>query len=743
MTNIKGIIGIQYKNLTTGTAETDTVPTDAGDYTARAYAKNSNYSIKDGETLTSNFTIDKLMVGLPKFSRAHLTYGDGQSCAITYDTKQLTVKLATKHIGSTDVTLVGGKILTATKAGKYTLVLSLVDKDNSLWSGTGYPQDGSTQDIEYEYEVKPYQIEATCVNGKDLEVTSGSKLEKITLDFSSDTLPLEDITVDIVAMYEDDPDIKMSIYSNLALSPGGQQTFTLTLDTDSLPLQGRWKVAIVPNDTNYSGIFVDNGEEIDVVLTVKQAERAKNFIWRLKSGGIMVNQSVTASIDEKQKEYGQTVTYTGKEFSFDVSLPSGYRIDTSYTTADGFVNGWYTRKATNAGDYITKIKVKFTDSDGVDQEDIYEMSWSIGKAKFDLSGIKWLNNGEIPYDSEGSEATLDPKTLPKGLVPHYDNNTGMGVGFSASATVSFTLDPEYENNYFEPSEDDEDSYTGEFDGWNKTWRIVKATIQSTSWKKQSFTDTNGKLFDALVLRDPRADGGIVEYECYETDATGKIINETPIKIEDIVWSESEAKFYIIKPILKDEVNYQLDNPDAVSKIFKVGKELIKVQVSLAGNSMEYNTNPRHATVQVAGATVPTSALELTYYDGYTRLATAPSEVGKYRVEVSLKASYMDRYEIDGDYEFEWEITKGKIAIDWNNNAKPPVLNLKYGQINGIEYEIVDSQDEPVAFGNLKAGENYKIRAKIKDTQLDNFVFADDSVVTEWKEFSVNANDKFV
>ena len=742
MPNIKDIIGVKYKNLTTGTAETETKPTNAGDYKATAFAKNSNYSIKDGETLVKNFSINKLMVGLPTFSRPYLTYGDGQSCAISYKTEELTVKLADKHNGSGDITLVDGKILTATNAGKYTLILSLVDKDNSLWSGTGYPQDGSTQDIEYEYEVKPYQIEATCVNGENLEVTSGSKLDNITIDFSSDTLPLDDITVNITAIYADDPDIKVSIYSNLALSQGGQQTFTVTLDTDLLPLQGKWQLAITPNDSNYSGIFVDNGEEVQVILTVKQAERAKNFIWRLKSDGTMVNQSVTVPVEETEKEYGQTVTYNGKEFLFDVSLPSGYKIDTSYNdAAEGFVNGWCTKSATGAGDYITKIKVKFTDSDGTAREEIYSMSWTIDKALFDLSGLKWKDNGNVPYDSEGSEATLDPKTLPKGLIPNYENNTGMGVGFSASASVSFTLDPDYADNYVVPEEGNPDSYKGEFEDWNKTWNIVKATIQSTSWKKQAFTDGNGKMFDAPVLRDPNAEGGIVEYECYETNAAGEIINDAPIKIEDIVWSESEAKFYIIKPILKDTANYQLDNPDAVSKIFKVGKELIKVSVSLESNSKEYNTNPRHATVVVADATVPTSALELTYYDGYTRLATAPSEVGQYRVEVSLKASYMDRYELEGDYEFEWEITKGKIAVDWNNNAKPPILNLKFGQINGVEYEIVDSTDTPVEYSALEAGQTYRIRAKIKDSQLDNFVFADDTTVTEWKEFSVNANDK--
>ncbi|MDE7191912.1 MAG: hypothetical protein K2O35_05555, partial [Clostridia bacterium] len=75
--------------------------------------------------------------------------------------------------------------------------------------------------------------------------------------------------------------------------------------------------------------------------------------------------------------------------------------------------------------------------------------------------------------------------------------------------------------------------------------------------------------------------------------------------------------------------------------------------------------------------------------------------------------------------------------------KPPTLKLKYGQINGVEYEIVDSEDNIVAYNDLKAGESYKIRAKIKDSQLNNFIFVGDKTETDWHEFSVSANDKLV
>ncbi|MDE7348242.1 MAG: hypothetical protein K2N53_01100, partial [Clostridia bacterium] len=273
-----------------------------------------------------------------------------------------------------------------------------------------------------------------------------------------------------------------------------------------------------------------------------------------------------------------------------------------------------------------------------------------------------------------------------------------------------------------------------------SWNIVKAVIQSSSWKNSS-TTVNDKAFDIPILRDPNAEGDVVKYEYYECDSNGNILNNTPISVNDIVWSESEAKFYKAKPVLQDTLNYELDNPEALSKVFRVGKDLTKVQVSLESASMEYNTNPRHAKVSVANGALPTTAFDLTYYDGYTRLTTAPTEVGKYRVEVSLKTSYIDKYQIDGDYEFDYEIVKAQIAEDWNDNIKPPTLKLKFGQINGVEYEIVDSDGNVLAYNALKAGDTYKIRAKIKDKELNHFVFVGDKVETDWHEFSVSNNDQ--
>ncbi|MDE6275424.1 MAG: hypothetical protein K2M75_02670 [Clostridia bacterium] len=491
--------------------------------------------------------------------------------------------------------------------------------------------------------------------------------------------------------------------------------------------------------------------EIPPVTLLVEPKISNVLTWNLYANNKkQIGYYYDAQIGETQVDFDKQLTYDGKAYRFEAKLPTGYLLKTSeflegyeVVTGKGAAN---TKAGTNADTYTTKVAIyKETEPNNVL---VYSINWEIKPVTFDLSGIKWQYNGELPYDSvNGSEAILEPKALPDGLIANYTNNSGENtVGTQGRAEVTFSLASGYEGNYVCPVEEDSDSYidtNGEFE-WYKLWTIVKAVIQSTSWKNTTHTDSNNKMFEIPVLRDPRADGGIVEYEYYETDQFGKIKDASaPLSADDIVWSESEAKFYVAKPILKNTDNYELDNDEAMSKMFRVGKDLAKVQVTLEKDVVEYNTNPRHAKLVVNGAALSTNAFDVTYYDGYTKLPTAPTEVGKYRVEVSLKASNLDKYQIAGAYEFDYEIVKGRIPIDWNVNIKPNVLKLNYGQINGVEYEIVNSEDIPVEYTDLVVNETYRIRAKIKNSQLNNFIFVDGSIETDWQEFEVTGNDKLV
>ena len=624
--------------------------------------------------------------------------------------------------------------ISAKRVGKYELTVTLEDTANTEW-------EAGTHKLEFEVSKAKVGIGITDdTNGSSLTGAKGSVL-KVNLEIDHNMMPHDNNTVSVEVYAKADrlPTVKIGEKIDLT---NAEVSYELELDLTNLRAGVRYTLEVRTDSGDYE-------IELDAcTLDVTDAPARTVLTWELYKNGSKVRgvyKDKLLSDTDKTTELDDAITYDAKAYSLKVKVPNGYTLDSSYGIGGykvEYENATNSLVGTNADKYKTSISLK---NNGDGTSEIYEIRWEIEKAKFDLSKVKWEYDGKLPYDREnGSTAILDPKTMPEGLSAEYENNTGANVGDYGSAYVSrFVLEEGYEENYVLPDEYDPTTYIdleGEFE-WTKTWNIVKARIQTGSWKNESVTDGNGKAFDVKVLRDPLAEG-VVEYEYYETDSTGKIIDETPKSAEEIEYSESDVKFYIAKPVLVDSRNYEFDDANATSKWFKVGRALTKVTVALESNELEYNTNPRHVKLNIGGDSVlPANAFEITYYEGYTRLNEAPKEVGVYRAEIRLKSDYADKYEIEGEYDYEFEIVKAKIAIDWNTQAKPNVLNLKYGQINGIEYEIVDGEDNAVDYKDLQAGNTYRIRAKIKDSEKNHFVFADGSMETEWQEFSVSANDK--
>ncbi len=624
--------------------------------------------------------------------------------------------------------------ISAKRVGKYELTVTLEDTANTEW-------EAGTHKLEFEVSKAKVGIGITDdTNGSSLTGAKGSVL-KVNLEIDHNMMPHDNNTVSVEVYAKADrlPTVKIGEKIDLT---NAEVSYEIQLDLTNLRAGVRYTLEVRTDSGDYE-------IELDAcTLDVTDAPARTVLTWELYKNGSKVRgvyKDKLLSDTDKTTELDDAITYDAKAYSLKVKVPNGYTLDSSYGIGGykvEYENATNSLVGTNADKYKTSISLK---NNGDGTSEIYEIRWEIAKAKFDLSKVKWEHDGKLPYDREnGSTAILDPKTMPEGLSAEYENNTGANVGDYGSAYVSrFVLEEGYEENYVLPDEYDPTTYIdleGEFE-WTKTWNIVKARIQTGSWKNESVTDGNGKAFDVKVLRDPLAEG-VVEYEYYETDSTGKIIDETPKSADEIEYSESDVKFYIAKPVLVDSRNYEFDDANATSKWFKVGRALTKVTVELESNELEYNTNPRHVKLNIGGDSVlPANAFEITYYEGYTRLNEAPKEVGVYRAEIRLKSDYADKYEIEGEYDYEFEIVKAKIAIDWNTQAKPNVLNLKYGQINGIEYEIVDSEDNAVDYKDLQAGNTYRIRAKIKDSEKNHFIFADGSMETDWQEFSVSANDK--
>ncbi|MDE7208560.1 MAG: hypothetical protein K2O31_01625, partial [Clostridia bacterium] len=563
------ILGFQYDSLPGAFPEYHgtTLPTVNGTYTATVISLDPNYTPSTASTPNSvQFSVTGLSLTVPTVATASMPYTGNPVRFSLNDFDSSTMEVVTSSLPA-GVTFDNVRTLTVTNAGEYTIKVALKDKNGSMYWSSGTRND--TADKEVKFTVTPYKLSVSVDTDNNSGTIKLSANSKVTLTALITGFPLGSDVVNMLFSAEDDPyEYNLSYNmpgSTTAVTTGypvsqANANLNVELDTGSLS-QRTWDFVLKSDNPNYEFDVTPSGIKLDVVAPVVTTDPT----WLLMRNGSRIDIQFATLGDATPITYSKSLTFNDRyTYEFKILAPN-LTLDTSYGIGGySIVAGKGNNNSAvgkNADTYITSVRLLDSDNNST----IYTINWTIDPVKFDLSGVKWLYNGQLPYDKiNGSKAELDPKTLPAGLVPTVINNTGTTVGMSASASVSFTLDPAYVGNYIQPDETDPSTFidpNSDFE-WSKTWTIVPATIQASSWKNKTNQDANGKSFDIPVLRDPNADGGIVEYEYYECDPMGNIINNTPITINDIVWSESDAKYYIAKPILQDTNNYTLDDPSA-------------------------------------------------------------------------------------------------------------------------------------------------------------------------------------
>ncbi|MDE6188747.1 MAG: hypothetical protein K2G37_00475, partial [Clostridia bacterium] len=273
---------------------------------------------------------------------------------------------------------------------------------------------------------------------------------------------------------------------------------------------------VTASASSYSLSAVSSSPEYNVVFTNSptlrvEADNPNVIRWQLYIGGVaQMGYYIDSDINDPRNSNNQieidfddsdlTIFYTGKYTEFKASAyPQGYALETgSYNGGYEVVKGTSTNNnvGVNADTYTTKVDVYKLDDLSILVTFI--IKWKIAPALFDMSDVKWLNDGDLPYNGgQAVYATLDPTTLPKGLlVPTngYSTNVGSVVGNSGTASVEFELAPEYEGNYILPVEGDKSTYTGfgeneDFE-WEKTWQVVPHKISTSSWSTVAHPDSN-------------------------------------------------------------------------------------------------------------------------------------------------------------------------------------------------------------------------------------------------------------
>ncbi|MDE7336859.1 MAG: hypothetical protein K2N32_01960, partial [Clostridia bacterium] len=647
------------------TTPRSTKPTTVGNYTVKYTLKDGYYWADnlDGAERTKSFKINPLMMDFPTFDNSKYSiqksYAGDEEISFTldnFDKKYIEVTYSGADSGvSYDGTY---SEALAKYVGKYYLDVKIKDEYGSNCVFKDTPTSGKL-----EFEVVKATVGMEILDGSSSSIVGirGSK-KKVTLnipDAQKKVHPGKRIYVQVVAKDEFEEyvlsgnveiDGSKLQYSERELNIGRLRKGTYDLEI---------KVVDGLDGASYTASVVNGAK-----LEVKEVEPGTQLIWQLYSGRDTDGSFVAANIGDYESEY-DSFAYDGKEYHFEVTPPNGYTVESIKTENKA---GESVSVGKNADTYTTTIELKETSSGEITE---YSITWTIDKAKFDLSNVKWKYDGKIPFSTNALEmvAKIDESTLPKGLlVERYAGvTTGSSVGDGDKASVTFKLDtsdPSYEQNYELPTVGGKGSnytYSGSGDfSWEINWKIEKLVIK-LEWETENY---EGK-YERWKLKE---DKNVVDYEYYLWDTANKTIVGEALSESEIEIEENVTKYYVTKAVIKDRYkdDVEFSGTKVISDPFAVGEIATGVGVTLTSSELTYSGSAQPVKLRIDGG-LSESDFEIAYYDknGTTELAEVPVNVGKYRVEIKIKESVSGYYltgenVVDGVAIIEYEIKQMEI-----------------------------------------------------------------------------------
>ncbi|MDE6411553.1 MAG: phage holin family protein [Clostridia bacterium] len=633
----------------------------------------------------------------------------------------------------------------ATNVGKYYLTLHLINSDDYIWGSEMGEAAGTTEDATIEFEIIPkpltFSYSPTANTNWDWSVTLGGSCN---VPFDLPNVVSGSLDVVFFARISEDSmpyDIGGTTLTNEVQAQVSCKFITNNIDeADTYYLGIRAADPDSAAAKNYSFKF-----DKPYTLTIKDPASTSGLIWRLSAdnrpAGSMQDPAASTSAT-----WNKTITYDGKAYSFAVNATGlGYDIDTTFgdggyeTVAKGTFKPLTSIK--DAGTYVTTVRL--IDSSGTTHD--YSIEWTIEQAKYDLTNVRWLDDGEIKYNGK-VYVTLVESTIPKGLTPKYGGlREADEVGKSGTARVEFEIEDDV--NFVKPDKDDPDSYIFNGEGgfeWSKEW-VVGAVEITVKWTIGTITAEGGKKINGEVLA-----GGFdeyIEYVYYETNSSGEKLPDAEALTKPEI-TENKTRYYIaevrIKDGYKDSYKFVTEDgstpteEDLLSDPFEAGRNLTEVQLEAKKTEYVYWGSPVAFQFNIKTGAISDKAFDIVYYSGVVALRTAPTNPGSYRAQLSLKSNYTKDYYIEGKYSFDFTIIPGTIALNWNENVKPYALKLNENQAKFVSYEYIDSAGNTVSLSSLRTPGTYYVSASITDPS--KYTFTGGSTVTEWKEFTVVSGD---
>ena len=638
--------GFTYKG---GGYEGDSPPTAVGTYTATAKITNEcNYQIDTANsTLSVTFKIDKKSVAKPVLSgQVSKPYsGVAQSFTLQGMTADVTLTLPS------GVTYADGA-LNVKDAGTYKIGIALKDGGAAtIWA------DGSSASYEVSITITKRPLNITITAPNSWKVGETPTVTVVGDSLASDKTELHIYYCKSGSAVKYDLDAYKEVVDK-----------TRTIKMPELA-QGDYYIGVElfgdkQGNSNYE-ILTGSVKHIFKVLGNDISFTKDDIKWQYN------NTTITNTA-------GFTLTYTGSIFRFGIDSSElaikGVKIDTTKGT-----NGYSGDvQATNAKNSAYSVTVYITELDDTYAEfdAVYTLTYTIDKAKYDLSGLSWNYDDSNPLQFIAGKAqgiTLTG-TLPTGLTATYTGNGNIPVG-SYTTTVSFKVSDAV--NYYTPISTDSNTYLGNFE-WSKAWRIDKATI-TCSWKIDN--RENAATYNLPILQSV---GGIdadsmVTYKYYDYQSGSQ---GDEVTIADINANINEEHRYLVVAVLKSEhtSNYTLDN-DRTDFTVGVNRYPVKLKMDIDGQTLPYRPEgyTPNVTVESAGG-LTLDAITLTYYkDGATSGSTdIPVAVGRYRVVAELKYGGDANYIENGEFSFEivmadidvsglkWQYSHGDVTATYDS-----------------------------------------------------------------------------
>ncbi len=681
-------------------------------------------SVSNNYVLDDTYNIKYIAVPTLSTSKWYTYNGNERAYDISYghtsDEVEIEISVPSEYNGL--VTYSNNEIRVK-KAGKYKVAVNIKKKDGTVnWSS----RDRDEKYIEFEIKQSPFELEILSGGSNNVEITEGEKAT-VEIDSMVDVFAGDVLNFDVYAT-KNGTTTERLVYSGLTIDENTNFPLSIDLNTEGLSAASYTLELRKAGESNSNGDYDITIGNAPITLIVNEIGVSSNIRWTFRRDGKDLD-SFNQSTSNLTVTYGGSIEYNGSAVS--ISVRAGKLTldeDYGYKTTQSANNSM---PMTNADTYTTSVRLL----DENNKAEIYTLTWTIDKAKFDLTNVQWKGNGVLEFNGQLQEMELE--NLPNKLVATYggDDNYRDVTTSPLHVTVDYLdfVDSDDNENYILPDINDPTTYKGSV-VWETDWQIIakKITVQ---WGKELLTDKNGSPFNIAILRS-KTSNSVVVHTYYKSDGNGNKIGGA-ISESDIVVPESGTEYYICELTLSNSNGYEL-----------VGVTTREFAVTNQGTAVKFTPNKQ--TFAYTGKDVmlrftnngnlKSDQYDIKYYDvNDNELTSMPKEVGKYKVRIELKPE-LSGYFIGGDDEWEIEIVARVIAESWNTTSKPPRLNINKTELGMIEYEFADSDGNIISYEQMKsAAGDYKVRAKIKSEYANNCSFTSGSE-TGWQSFKLEDKD---